>query len=390
MPNFSQTYADACGVRLPDDAPEMPSSYYPIPERYITMQASGGHPARDYPLFSEVCNLLIQKLNKLDIKIIQLGSLTDTPIKFCIDLRGKTTFRQSAFVIENSLLHMGVDSSLSHLSGINDIPLVVLVPNHQPSVVLPHYCNEKTTAIQSDRKGKKPSYHPYDKTISTIKPEVVANEVLNYLGINEKVVIKTLFIGDHFSKDRVVDFIPNFPIQPNLPYLSGAKLNCRADLEFNLNAINQLISLYKSSLVTNKKIPENILVKNSENIEKLVIKLENGYDKSYIKSINKIGIQYILSFCGEEKALNDIRLDLFDFNPVYKQVKVQKPLDIEGLSSDTIVRTSRTILSDNNLYATKFHWKNNIPFKGEPFKIGAAIDSLDFWDSLEHFYIYNI
>lgn len=390
MPNFSQTYATACGVKLAEKAPNFPSSYYPTPDKYITLQSSGGHPARNYPLFTEVCNLLAQKFQKLGIEIVQLGALTDSKINFCIDLRGKTTFRQSAFVIENSLLHMGVDSSLSHLSGINDVPLVVLTPNTRPSVVVPHYCSEKTIAIESDRKGNKPTYMPNDNTVSTIKPETVANAVLELLEINDKIVIKTLYIGEHFSKDKVIDFVPNFSVAPNIPFLSSAKNNCRVDLNYSLNEIIRFFQYYQGCIVTNRAIPIEILTRFSSNILKIVIKLEDGYDKDYIKRIDKLGIDYILTFSGDEKKMNDIRLDLFDFNPVFKQVPIKKPVDINGLTCDTIVRSSRSVLSNNKLYMSKFHWRNNLPYKGEPLKIGEGIDSTDFWDNLEHFYLYNI
>lgn len=390
MPNFSQTYATACGVELPANAPKFPSTYYPVPDKYITLQSSGGHPARNYPLFTEVCNLLAQKFAKLGIKIIQLGALTDSKINFCIDLRGKTTFRQSAFVIENALLHMGVDSSLSHLSGINDIPLVVLTPNARPSVVVPHYCNKKTIAIESDRKGNKPTYMPNDNTISTIKPETVANAVLELLEINERVVIKTLYIGEHFSKDRVIDFIPNFSITPDVPFISFAKLNCRADLSYSLNDMGRFLHFYRGCIVTKKPVPSQFLQAHKENIVKFVLKLDEGYNKDYVKMLDKSGIDYILTFSGEEKGLNDARLDLLDFNPVFKQMPMKKPVDIEGLTSDTMVRSSRSVLSKNHLYLSKYHWQKDAPFNGEPLKIGEAIDSSEFWDSLEHYYLYNI
>ena len=55
--------------------------------------------------FQEVCSEL-----RLDLTVIQLGSADDPKLEGAVDLRGKTTLRESAAILANSLIFIGLVS----------------------------------------------------------------------------------------------------------------------------------------------------------------------------------------------------------------------------------------------------------------------------------------
>lgn len=110
-------------LNVPFDRPQIvPDPVDGLPEQYIVIHATGGHPYRDYYNF----HLAVDRCR---LPIIQVGAQKDQILgngtfKF-IDLRGKLTYRQSAYVISKAKLLVGVDSFCMHVAGAFDIPMVI-------------------------------------------------------------------------------------------------------------------------------------------------------------------------------------------------------------------------------------------------------------------------
>ena len=83
--------------------------------------------------------------------------------------------------------------------------------------------------------------------------------------------------------------------------------------------------------------------------------------------------KYRLKYIDEEITL----YDSFD----------KKKLDKSGKICDTtLIKSSKTILSQGKKYQTLAHWVIDQPHEGKP---QNAIDTKDFWEDAEHFLIYN-
>lgn len=80
-------------------------------ENYITIHNQGGHPYRYYPFMEAVMGIINNSYP--DVKFIQIGAKSDPQLKGVFDCRG-VSFRESAFIIKNSIIHIGVDSFPSH------------------------------------------------------------------------------------------------------------------------------------------------------------------------------------------------------------------------------------------------------------------------------------
>ena len=94
----------------------------------IVMQSSGM--AAPYPMrnkewyvdrFQTVCAEL-----SADVQVIQIGSAKDPKLESAMDLRGKTSLRQSAALLANSLVFVGLEGFLMHLARAVDCRSVII------------------------------------------------------------------------------------------------------------------------------------------------------------------------------------------------------------------------------------------------------------------------
>jgi ADP-heptose:LPS heptosyltransferase len=99
-----------------------------IAENQVVMQSSGLSAAFSmrnkewYPhRFQEVCTEL-----RTDLQVIQLGSKNDPKLEGAIDLRGKTTIRESAAILANSYVFIGLVGFLMHLARAVDCRSVII------------------------------------------------------------------------------------------------------------------------------------------------------------------------------------------------------------------------------------------------------------------------
>lgn len=389
MSKFAEIYADYCGVKLPENPPEFPTLYIPIPDKYITLQSgSGAGSSRNYSWYNEVMDMIGPILAKNGIKVVHIGGADDPPVHSCFDYRGKTNLRQAAFIVDNALLHLGNDSFFAHYAGIKNIPFVGIYGPTQPAVTGPFYVG-RHIYLESHRNGRKPSHELNEnpKSIDLVHPEDVAQAVLNLLDIDFKIPISTVHIGGNYSMPEVMDFIPDFPIPAKI--FDNIKITCRLDLNYNLQAFSQAAMFYKVAVVTNKPIPPNIIEKFKNNIAIIVVKLDDAMDISWLNYIKTSGVMYQLVTKKRGKELNDIKIQLFDFDPVYQDKSLERELP-ESVTEDCFVRSKRSYLSNGQFFPSIYHWKKNIPFnKLIPFVVGGAIGDIEFIENLDYYHIYK-
>jgi len=99
-----------------------------LAEYQVVMQSSGLAAANTmrnkewYPQrFQEVCSEL-----RKDVQVIQLGSADDPKLEGAIDKRGKTSVRESAAILANSLVYIGLVGFLMHLARAVDCRSVII------------------------------------------------------------------------------------------------------------------------------------------------------------------------------------------------------------------------------------------------------------------------
>jgi hypothetical protein len=384
MSKLLTTYANYCGIKLPKEAPKFPTCYYPIPDKkYITIHIGAGHDARRYDYYQEVVNLLKPILDKNNIDIVQIGTKDEQNLDHAICIKNDLSLRQSAFIIANGICHIGSDSCWAHIGGSMNIPVLSLYSNAPLEVSSPYY-KLKHIALDADRKDKKWSYSAVEnpKTINTIKPEDVVKSTLELLNIQHDVSIKTHFIGEQYNSNQV-DIIPDYPVDGTK--FTNYKILIRGDVVCNYNAIGHILNYYPAGLVLNKPIPIDILNRFKSKIKVIYYIIDSNYNKDFISKLHTSGIKYHLLTEMDGDELNNIKLDLFDFNPVSKKILFDK----SKIKPEFLFKTNRLFNSNNKFYASVYHYTLDQPFNGEPMLVGKAIDYPSFLDSCESYYFFE-
>jgi glycosyltransferase involved in cell wall biosynthesis len=184
-----EMYPYFCGKLEPDImhlTPKVPM--IELPEKYVVIQTAGGDKA--YRTYDGMENVI----RDLPIPIVQIGSIEDP---YCpgvsIDLRNVLSFKESAYVLENALGAVVIDSFPAHLCGSLGTPAIVLFGPAPARVTAPRddygviYCIEPnrldTCPIMATCWGA-PQKRPCDvPCINTIDPKDVRHVLDNILSI---------------------------------------------------------------------------------------------------------------------------------------------------------------------------------------------------------------
>ena len=143
--------------------------------------------ARQYDHWGRVINLITDELP--NIQIVQIGQSNDTPYYddlHCVDpsLLGSTTYNSLAYVIKNSVLHLGYDSLAVHLASHYQKKIVALFP-HWAKSSGPYFSRpEDVILFEPDFSKIKPcfSYDDPYRLLNTIAPEDIARATIHLLG----------------------------------------------------------------------------------------------------------------------------------------------------------------------------------------------------------------
>jgi len=87
--------------------------------------------------FQELCAQL-----RSDVRVVQLGSPSDMKLEGAIDLRGKTDLRQSAAVLANSLVFIGLCGFLMHLARAVDCRSVIIYGGREKPAISGYVANK--------------------------------------------------------------------------------------------------------------------------------------------------------------------------------------------------------------------------------------------------------
>ncbi len=375
---LAQTYAHQCGVLLPQDAPDFPSNFVSLPERYITFSPKIGQPGKDYPYFDIVISMLNPFLSKEKISVIQLGLKNEPQIPGTH--KPDMTLRQTAHAIKNALAHITVDTMSAHLAGGYKTPLVEIFGSTNENSARPHYLGKHIFL-----KGYKdlPTYTAEDPTLAirNVLPETVAQATLDILGIKETIGIKTSFIGDNYS-NRTVDFFPNF--RPDYQKLQG-NLNLRMDQIHNEEILRELIHNRQQpfGLTLSKPLKENF---PKHKFARVWYFINEDYRREDVLSMKDFGIPVIFLYRGPKEKIGEVRLDL---NSPYDMefIHVESKSEVE-IPPGSVFNTHRIFLSSGNVFGSVFHAKSGIPgTNGVP--IGKGEDLREFRESINNYHIYS-
>jgi len=301
MSHLVEVYAKDLGVKIGE--PHFKPHFFPLlEENYITIHNDNKVQSKEYDYWEEVISLVKQKAP--DIKFIQIGSGGEPKIKNVTKFAATQSIKQSAYIIKNGLMHVGIDSLPVHIASSFDKPIVAIYAHTHASTCSPVWGSKKNHAIiESHRNGKKPSYSLKEnpKQINLINPERIANAILKKLGKN-KSSRKTIFIGGKY-KEEFIHIIPDHKYDA-----SSKKIVLRFDLLHNEENTLHLFKDNQISIVTNKPLGDQVLSQKNINC---INYFSDRFDAEFIEQAKKKGVALRL-FCTNEETLEEERYKFFD------------------------------------------------------------------------------
>ena len=272
MSHLAEVYAKDLGVRI--GKPVFKTHFFPITHtNYITLHTDNSVQSKQYDYWEEVITMIKKAAPKL--KILQIGSGKEPRVQNTDDFIKTNSIKQSAYIIQNGLLHMGIDSSPVHIASLLNKPIVAIYAHTYARTCDPLWGDkENITLIESHRDGDKPSFSTKesDKKINKIEPEEIANSVLNQLGF-KGVNIKTLFMGNLYKK-KVIDVVPDHPYD-----LKEGGLCIRLDIEHNEDNAKGLIENNVCAIICGKPIDESLLC--NKNIQRIAY-ISKSFNEDFV------------------------------------------------------------------------------------------------------------
>lgn len=386
MSHLVEEYAKNLGVKI--GKPVFPTHYLPvIDDKFITVHVDDKIDSKFYEFFPEVVELLKKLLAPLGYKIYQIGGDKDPQLPLVDKSFLGFTRKQTSYIIKQSSLHLGIDSFPVHQASAFNVPIVVLYSHIYPQHAYPYWSDPKKVRImEADRSGRKPSYSYFEKpkSINTIKPEDIVKNVCELLSVPYTKSIRTLFIGELYSQ-AVVEIVPNF--YGFSDDLKNRVINIRMDYHHNENCLVNWCSNYACHIVSNQPITISALAQCKKNIKQITFKINNttDYTLEYLESVKNLGLDVVCSSTNKED-LSPIRNFYFDFKiELEDQPSSEK---IEKLSKIPNLKflTKKDIFSNGKRYSSKAHMNSDQVFVD---RSSNVIYSPEFWDDLEHYFIYE-
>lgn len=402
-----ESYALQSDLKI--DRPFINEKFFPLAvDKFITIDTSSlKTPALAYKHWQLVVDLIHPTLKEHGIKIIQLGNKEDTPITNCYMAIGQCNFNQKCYVINKSLVHVCPNNESMHIASALDKKCVVLFPNNCfPSQFAPYWSEKGRVETLSPETNQKPSFNPNEtpKSIDKIRPEDVANKILNRAGIFTFIPsFKTLRIGDAFHNKRTESTLTHL-LDPKK--LGVSSLIVRMDLNFNEDALKEQLNVSPCSVITNRPFSEEILDQYSKKIVELVYYIEddNVAGANFIKKVAGKSINFLLRSRAVSSELSDYKLTYLDQGLVH-QVLRKTQEDIEELKGKRKLyyKSNHFIIHNNSFYIStaslladeSFNMtvedpaqRRNSGFPSMDHEPQPIIDDPLFWEEEEHFHFF--
>lgn len=347
-----ERYATACGVKI--DKPYIYDTFFPVNvEKYISFQPFSKYPSKNYDYWDEVVAIISPYLQQNNITLVHIGAKDDKVVNNTLNLCGQTNISQAAYIIKNSIMHVGADSFAAHIASGYGKKIVALYSNNNINNVKPYWTKPEDMVLLSPKINKKPQYsvNEIPKSINNIKPEDIAEGILKLLNIQYNNLPKTIYIGNEYI-NKTLEIIPDKPINP--AQIGLDTLVIRMDYVFNEQVLELFLQQKKCIIFTNKPINEQLLQRYRQNIPQLIYLVEKDNDTTFIKTLkrNTINATFI-SYLSEEE-LNEFKLDYMDYGLI---VKRDYPTDKIEANHNTYFKSSRILISSEGQFNSKYQWQ---------------------------------
>ena len=374
MAHLGSLYARDLSVKI--GYPVLQPHYFPIlQEKYIAFHSSDKVPAKSFSYWPDTIKILKPELEKRDIKIFQIGTKDDLRIDGVDEFYDYTSFKQSAYLIQNALCMVGIDSVPIHIASALNKPTCAVYAHTYASTCSPLWNQGKATILESHRNGDKPSFslNENPKKIDLIQPEQIAESVFKMLNIGTYTSQKTIFIGDKY-KSKIVDIIPSS--MPSNISVDDAEIRIRMDIHFDENVLVQILNSAgrQVEIITSKHLNENLVESFKPKISKITYNAER-FNADFLKYLKHSGLNFELN-CTKEKNLSEERVKFFNYEMVLCDKKE---------AAKKLKEKYKDLKHSFKFYSGRFYVSGNETFAS----LSKSTDDIQFWNDAKYFRVYE-
>jgi hypothetical protein len=388
-----ETYALSTGSKI--KKPFIIKRFFPVPfEKYITIQNSSGMTGKCYDYFQEVINFIYPKLLEAGITIVQIGSKEDSPLEKTVGFHGQTDINQTAYILSNSMLHIGNDSFAIHMASAFGIPLIGLYSVSSPEIAGPFWQNDKQICLTPP--NWRPSFNPAEnpKKVNEIKIEDIIESVNKLLFKSEDKQITSHFLGSKFLH-RIIECYGDQAVPTN--FQQGHLLNVRLDYK-DIEDVNPLfhnLSTRPCCIVTKKPFNLQLFKQFEKNISMIIYDITDNLEIQFIDYLSHFGAKFACIFRSDKSTqenFNNKKLELIDYPINIEEVNINKS-SIDLSNSNLFYRSNKIIMANNKIYASKAALEDDKPINITESTVEQAISEIKnlnlFMEELEYFHIYE-
>jgi hypothetical protein len=384
MSHLIEEYSKNLGVKI--SKPVISNHFWPIVhEKYITICVDSQVPSKTYKHYDIVIDIVKKSLRQRGIKIIQIGSAKSLNLQGADQQLFDLDFKNIAYIISKSMLHIGIDNVYSHYASSINVPLVTLFGNVYESVSK-GYWSKNQANIKAPWKVKPclSAQDPND-TINKINPEEISKLIFDQLNINDQIHMKTKLIGD-FYNNQIVELVPDF--YSAITEIKNKHVFLRPDFGCHSEYFFKWCEYLNSfSIFSQFELNIQICQRFAQKIKKVsyLLNKDSSISETHLRDLESLKIEVCI-LTENEEDLPVLREKYFDFNVHLYFKASKKMLGDEVDFSDLFFYSSKVILSQNQQFSCKY---NFLQGRNSLDKNNNLVENEDLLAELHHFYIYE-
>ena len=355
-------------------------SLYPLDfDKYIVLDTQSTNPNFHYIFWFRVIELIEPILSNHNIKIVHF--VEDKRYHFNHTyLDNSNSLSQRAYILKKALFFCGSSKLYSLMASEYSVNQCFIKTDYTLDNVL-----AKEDQIIHSNTERKNFLNPTGARINNVRPEEIAKKILKSALNEDHCFDNTISVGKVFSAQNL-EVIPDcaFKINNNLKN----EIVIRMDYLFSEENLDLLLSYHSCSVVTNKAINKNLLIKRLNKIKKIYLKVEKNSDPSFIDIIEELKIDYEIITTLSSADLESEKMKFFDYKKI-NRLNVLGLEFLEGLDKSKIYfKTNKIVIKGGKTFASKWHSRSNInspDVRNSSFQIPPVIDQ-SFKDEADYFY----
>jgi len=352
---------------------------FPLPfNDYIVLETQSSDPNAHYCFWCRIIELIKPILAKQNINIIHF---IDNKKYYFDDvyIDASVLLNQKAYLLNNAKLFCGASKIYSLICSEHGVKQCYLKYDYYLDNIL-----EKENVINSNF-NRKNFLNPTSFPINNIRPEEIAKKIIKILFDYEPEFDNTISIGRVYATQSI-EIIPDnvFSIKSD----NKNEIVIRMDYLFSEDNLDKQLDLLDASVVTNKPINKNILIRRNKKIKKLYYKIEKNSDSGFVNLLESLGIEFelITSLTGED--LNKEKIKYMDSKKI-NRLNILDLKFLDGLDKSKVYfKSNKIVVKSGKTFCSRWHAKamiNSENVRNSNSEIPPIVDE-SFKEEADYFY----